>query len=34
MKKQISKEEYNTIYAALKLIECLYHQGKIEKHVF
>lgn len=34
MKKEISKEEYNNLYAALMLIQALYKQGKVEKHVF
>lgn len=34
MKMKISKEEYNELYAALMLIQALYKQGKIEKHVF
>lgn len=34
MQKQISKNEKETIYAALKLIENLYKQGKIERHIF
>lgn len=34
MKKNISKEEYNKIYAALKFIEYLYIQGKIKKHIY
>lgn len=34
MTKQISKEEYNVTYAALKLIENLFKQGKIQKHIF
>lgn len=34
MQKQISKNEKETIYAALKLIENLYKQGKIKQHIF
>lgn len=30
----LSEEEYNTTYAALKLIEALYKQGKVQKHVY
>ena len=33
-KQKISKEEYNKIYAALKLIENLFKQGHIKQHVF
>lgn len=32
--KKISHEEKNRIYAALKLIENLYKQGLIKKHVY
>ena len=32
--RKISEEEYNKIYAALKLIENLYKQGLVKKHVF
>lgn len=34
MKKRISNEEYNTTFAALKLIENLFKQGKITQYVF
>jgi len=34
MKNKLSEEEYNLTYAALKLIENLFKQGKIKKHVF
>ena len=34
MKKRISKAEQEKIYAALKLIENLYKQGRIGKHIF
>ena len=34
MQKQISKNEKAKIYAAIKLIENLYKQGKIKKHIF
>ena len=34
MQKQISKTEKEKIYAAIKLIENLYKQGKIKKHIF
>lgn len=34
VKKKLSEEEYNLTYAALKLIENLFQQGKIKKHVF
>lgn len=34
MQKQISKNEKETIYAAIKLIENLYKQGKIKKYIF
>lgn len=30
----ISKEEKNKKYAALKMIQCLYEQGKIKKHIY
>lgn len=32
--KVTEEEEKNKIYAALKLIEALYKNGKIPKHVF
>lgn len=31
---KVTEEEKNKIYAALKLIEALYKNGKIPKHVF
>ena len=34
MKRKISEEEYTNTYAALKLIENLFKQGKIKKHIF
>ena len=34
MKKKISEEEYNITYAALKLIENLFKQGRIKQHIF
>lgn len=33
-KNKLSEMEYNKIYAALKLIENLYKQGKIKKHIY
>ena len=33
-KRKISEEEYNRIFAALKLIEALFLDGKIKYHVF
>ena len=33
-KPKITEQEKNEIYAALKLIEALYINGKIQKHVF
>lgn len=33
-KKKLSEDEYNLTYAALKLIENLFKQGKIQKHIF
>ncbi len=30
----MTQDEYNKIYAALKLIENLYKQGHIKKHIF
>lgn len=33
-KQRISSEEYNKIYAALKLIENLCKQGLVKPHVF
>lgn len=34
MEKEIDKNEYNKIFAALKLIEALFIDGKIKYHVF
>ena len=34
MKKKLSEEEYNITYAALKLIENLFKQGRIKQHIF
>lgn len=34
MKRKLSDEEYDITYAALKLIENLFKQGKIKKHIF
>lgn len=34
MEDRKNKEECNLIYAALKLIERLYIDGQIEKHVY
>lgn len=34
MSKQISEEEKNKIYAALKLIENLHKQGLVKRHIF
>ena len=30
----LNEDEYNTTFAALKLIEALYKQGKVAKHIF
>ena len=34
MKTNIDSSEYSTTFAALKLIEYIYHCGMIKKHVF
>ena len=34
MKNNNASTEYSTTFAALKLIEYLYHSGMIQKHVF
>ncbi len=34
MKTGIDSAEYSTIFAALKLIECLYQNGVIQRHIF
>ena len=34
MKRKISEEEYNATYAALKLIENLFKQGRVKKHIY
>ena len=34
MQKQTIKGNKETVYAAIKLIENLYKQGKIKKHIF
>ena len=34
LKKKLTKEEYNTTFAALKLIEHLFKAGKIKQHIF
>lgn len=34
MKTNIDSSENSTTYAALKLIEYLYHSGMIQKHIF
>ena len=34
MEKEIDKKEYNKTFAALKLIEALFIDGKIKYHVF
>lgn len=33
-KRKVNEAEYNLTYAALRLIEYLYQQGKIKKNVF
>lgn len=33
-KTKLTEEEKDKTYSALKLIECLYSQGKVPKHVF
>lgn len=34
VQQNLTKEEYNKIYAALKLIEALCKQGRIEPYIF
>lgn len=33
-KRKVSEKEYNETFAALKVLEAMFHAGKIKEHIF